>query len=78
MVKKKWCGFHKRMEPIGNFYPDVCSPTGYQNGCKEIQNKRVMISQEKRLLKSLLKKGIISEKTFLVEKEVLKQKYGVK
>lgn len=86
MVKKKWCDFHKRMEPLDNFHLNSSSPDGYVNCCKKIQIKRTLISQAKKFpykneynrLRMSFKRGIISEKTFLVEKETLKQRYNVK
>lgn len=85
MINKKWCGFHKKMEPIDNFHKDSYASDGLKNCCKSVQIKRVERSQHKKFpyrneysnLRNKLKRGTISRKAYEKELLSLKLKYNV-
>ena len=85
-IKMKWCGFHKRMEPIDNFHKDCWTDNGMHTCCKKVQIERVQASQNKKYpyrnlyqnLRNALKRGDISKRSFEESLSSLKIKYGVR
>lgn len=58
---KKWCSYHKKIEPVSNFQKDIYKSDGLQNSCRQAQNK-YMESYNDAHRDAINEKGMISQK----------------